>query len=165
MHPVEHLLYYSVTLLPLLFVMHPLHFLYCKFHADIAPIGCCCCCCCRRRRRRIASIQSLVFRRPRRLLRTWGEQRVNPPLLPSTPCSRARDHWDRYHYLHHAKYECNYGVPFPIDFDSIFGTWRTFADYNLPDPNRTSAPPTCEPNGNWQSVRPRLRSPTGKREK
>ena len=36
MHPVEHLLYYSVTLLPLLVTMHPLHFLYCKFHADIA---------------------------------------------------------------------------------------------------------------------------------
>ena len=88
-----------------------------------------------------------------------------PPPPPSSRFSRARDHGDRYHYLHHAKYECNYGVPFPIDFDSIFGTWRTFADYNLPDPNRTSAPTTCEPNGNCQSVRPRLRSPTGKREK
>jgi len=102
--------------------MHPLHFLYCKFHADIAPIG--------------------------------GHDGYAAPGGDS-----------EYHYLHHAKYECNYGVPFPIDFDSIFGTWRTFADYNLPDPNRTSAPPTCEPNGNWQSVRPRLRSPTGKREK
>jgi len=39
MHPVEHFLYYSVTLLPLLFPLNPLHFLYCKFHADIAPIG------------------------------------------------------------------------------------------------------------------------------
>lgn len=39
MHPVEHFLYYSVTLLPLFFELNPLHFLYCKFHADIAPIG------------------------------------------------------------------------------------------------------------------------------
>ncbi len=28
--------------------------------------------------------------------------------------------WDRNHCLRHAKYECNYGVPFPVNFDSIF---------------------------------------------
>ena len=32
-------LIYRCTLLPLLFCAHPLHFLYAKFHADIAPIG------------------------------------------------------------------------------------------------------------------------------
>jgi hypothetical protein len=45
MHPVEHFFYYTCTLLPLLawvspaLAMHPMHFLYAKFHADIAPIG------------------------------------------------------------------------------------------------------------------------------
>lgn len=39
-HPVEHLMYYSCTWIPLFFLTaHPIHFLYCKFHADIAPIG------------------------------------------------------------------------------------------------------------------------------
>jgi len=39
MHPVEHFLYYTCTLLPLVIPFHPLHFLFAKFHADIAPIG------------------------------------------------------------------------------------------------------------------------------
>jgi len=39
MHPVEHFFYYTVTLLPLIFSFHPLHFLYAKYHADISPIG------------------------------------------------------------------------------------------------------------------------------
>ena len=39
MHPVEHFFYYSCTLLPLFFKAHPLHHLYAKFHADIAPIA------------------------------------------------------------------------------------------------------------------------------
>jgi hypothetical protein len=37
-------------------------------------------------------------------------------------------------------------VPFPINFDSIFGTWRTFADYNLHHPNDKLAPRRCKPN-------------------
>ena len=37
MHPVEHLLYYSCTLLCLVFTLHPVHFLYNKFHADFSP--------------------------------------------------------------------------------------------------------------------------------
>jgi len=28
-----------------------------------------------------------------------------------------------YHYLHHALMECNFGVPWPIDLDSFFGSW------------------------------------------
>ena len=39
MHPVEHLFYYSCCLLPLLLPLHPMHFLYAKFHADISPLG------------------------------------------------------------------------------------------------------------------------------
>jgi sterol desaturase/sphingolipid hydroxylase (fatty acid hydroxylase superfamily) len=32
-----------------------------------------------------------------------------------------------YHQLHHAKFECNYGVPYPVNFDKIFGTWQDTA--------------------------------------
>eukprot|EP00045_Choanoeca_perplexa_P002842 m.26971 g.26971 ORF g.26971 m.26971 type:complete len:311 (+) comp11736_c0_seq1:43-975(+) len=39
MHPVEHLLYYTCTLLPFLFTLHPMHFLYNKIHADISPVA------------------------------------------------------------------------------------------------------------------------------
>eukprot|EP00039_Didymoeca_costata_P015967 m.278697 g.278697 ORF g.278697 m.278697 type:complete len:152 (-) comp16318_c0_seq1:2186-2641(-) len=80
MHPVEHLLYYSCTWIVMTFTSHPLHFLYCKFHADIAPIG--------------------------------GHDGYGEPSANGD-----------FHYLHHAKYECNYGVPWPINFDAIFGSW------------------------------------------
>jgi sterol desaturase/sphingolipid hydroxylase (fatty acid hydroxylase superfamily) len=39
MHPVEHLLYYTCTLLPLVFTLHPLHFLLNKLHADVSPVA------------------------------------------------------------------------------------------------------------------------------
>lgn len=34
-----------------------------------------------------------------------------------------------FHWLHHAYFECNYGVPFPIDFDKMFGTWVDYKEY------------------------------------
>ena len=39
MHPIEHLLYYTCTLLNFFFVLHPIHFLFNKFHADLSPIA------------------------------------------------------------------------------------------------------------------------------
>jgi len=33
-----------------------------------------------------------------------------------------------FHYLHHAKYECNYGVPL-VNFDGLFGTWMDYKEY------------------------------------
>jgi len=39
MHPFEHLLYYTCTLLNFIFVLHPIHFLFNKFHADLSPIA------------------------------------------------------------------------------------------------------------------------------
>jgi len=85
MHPVEHFFYYTCTLLSLVFVHHPLHFLYAKFHADIAPIG--------------------------------GHDGY------SDPCGGADYHW-----LHHAKFECNYGTPL-VDFDKLFGSWVDYEEY------------------------------------
>ena len=38
MHPVEHLLYYTCTLVSLLYPLHPVHFLFNKFHADLSPL-------------------------------------------------------------------------------------------------------------------------------
>eukprot|EP01111_Echinosteliopsis_oligospora_P010111 TRINITY_DN3087_c0_g1_i2.p1 TRINITY_DN3087_c0_g1~~TRINITY_DN3087_c0_g1_i2.p1 ORF type:complete len:346 (+),score=58.58 TRINITY_DN3087_c0_g1_i2:95-1132(+) len=86
MHPVEHMLYYTCTLLCLFFPLHPLHFLYAKFHADIAPIG--------------------------------GHDGHGDP------CGGAD-----FHYLHHSKFECNYGVPL-INFDKLFGTFVPFDQSN-----------------------------------
>lgn len=36
------------------------------------------------------------------------------------------DHWqaDQYHYIHHAKFECNYGSPTSGWIDQFFGTFR-----------------------------------------
>jgi len=85
MHPVEHFIYYTVTLTCLFVPLHPIHFFYCKFHADVAPIG--------------------------------GHDGYASP-------GGGAD----FHYLHHAKFECNYGVPL-IDFDRLFGTWVEYDDY------------------------------------
>jgi sterol desaturase/sphingolipid hydroxylase (fatty acid hydroxylase superfamily) len=85
MHPVEHFFYYTCTLLPLFFSLHPLHFLYAKFHADISPIG--------------------------------GHDGFPAPGGGSA-----------YHWLHHAKFECNYGVPL-VNFDALFGTKLDYEDY------------------------------------
>eukprot|EP00036_Acanthoecidae_sp_10tr_P010849 CAMPEP_0182926030 /NCGR_PEP_ID=MMETSP0105_2-20130417/10789_1 /TAXON_ID=81532 ORGANISM="Acanthoeca-like sp., Strain 10tr" /NCGR_SAMPLE_ID=MMETSP0105_2 /ASSEMBLY_ACC=CAM_ASM_000205 /LENGTH=314 /DNA_ID=CAMNT_0025063903 /DNA_START=55 /DNA_END=999 /DNA_ORIENTATION=- len=38
MHPVEHLFYYSCTLLPMVWSLHPFHFWMNKIHADISPL-------------------------------------------------------------------------------------------------------------------------------
>jgi sterol desaturase/sphingolipid hydroxylase (fatty acid hydroxylase superfamily) len=39
MHPVKHFFLLYLAYIPLLFTCHPLHFLYTKFHLNIAPIG------------------------------------------------------------------------------------------------------------------------------
>jgi len=89
MHPIEHFLYYSCAwLLPIVSTVHPLHFLYAKFHADIAPVG--------------------------------GHDGYDEPSANGD-----------FHWLHHAKFECNYGVPFPIDFDKMFGTWVDYKEYKV----------------------------------
>lgn len=88
MHPVEHFLYYScATLLPLMLpALHPIVFLYCKFHADIAPIA--------------------------------GHDGYQ------APGGGGDIHW-----LHHAKFECNYGGTFPVNWDALFGTWQDPQEY------------------------------------
>jgi sterol desaturase/sphingolipid hydroxylase (fatty acid hydroxylase superfamily) len=39
MHPVEHLFYYSCTLLTMVWSLHPFHFWMNKIHADISPLS------------------------------------------------------------------------------------------------------------------------------
>lgn len=85
MHPVEHIIYYTCTLVPLFVVSHPLHFLYAKFHADVAPIG--------------------------------GHDGFRDPGGNSD-----------FHYLHHTKFECNYGTEL-INFDILFRTVLDYKDY------------------------------------
>jgi sterol desaturase/sphingolipid hydroxylase (fatty acid hydroxylase superfamily) len=93
MHPVEHLMYYSCTITPCLLQAHPIHFLYCKFHADIAPIG--------------------------------GHDGYDSPSANGD-----------FHWLHHAKFECNYGVPWPVNMDKLCGTWLEYKDWKV-DPNKS----------------------------
>jgi len=46
-------------------------------------------------------------------------------ISPAASHSGWEDHWqsDQYHYLHHTKFECNYGTP-GTPFDLWFGTFR-----------------------------------------
>jgi len=80
MHPVEHLLYYSCTWLCFVLPLHPLVFLFTKFHADISPVG--------------------------------GHDGHADPGGGGAG----------YHWLHHHRFECNYGVP-TIDWDRMMGTF------------------------------------------
>lgn len=87
MHPVEHFIYFTCTILPLLSAVvpalppiHIMHHLYAVYHACVAPIG--------------------------------GHDGYDVP-----------GGGGGYHYLHHAALDCNYGVPFPYDFDRAFGSW------------------------------------------
>jgi hypothetical protein len=47
-------------------------------------------------------------------------------LAPGAGHSGWEDHWqaDQYHYVHHAKFECNYGSPSSAWIDQYFGTFR-----------------------------------------
>eukprot|EP01060_Flectonema_neradi_P011667 TRINITY_DN1869_c6_g1_i1.p1 TRINITY_DN1869_c6_g1~~TRINITY_DN1869_c6_g1_i1.p1 ORF type:complete len:447 (+),score=52.69 TRINITY_DN1869_c6_g1_i1:87-1427(+) len=50
---------------------------------------------------------------------------IHLTLSPAAGHSGYEDHWagDQFHYLHHAKFECNYGGPTFI-LDKVFGTFR-----------------------------------------
>ena len=80
MHPVEHLLYYTCTLLVLVTPLHPIHFLFNKFHADLSPLP--------------------------------GHDGFDQPGGGSF-----------FHYLHHSRYDCNYGTPM-VPLDKLFGTYE-----------------------------------------
>merc|ERR1719401_3141040 len=47
-------------------------------------------------------------------------------IAPGGGHSGFEDHWqsDQYHYVHHAKFECNYGSPASAWIDQLFGTFR-----------------------------------------
>jgi len=51
---------------------------------------------------------------------------VHLTLAPGAGHSGFEDHFqaDQYHYLHHAKFECNYGSPFSAPIDMYMGTFR-----------------------------------------
>lgn len=115
MHPVEHFFYYTCTLLPLFYTAHPLHFLYAKFHADIAPIGG------HDGHSDPGGGGDFHWLHHAKYVVMWCDL-----TLPSN-CSHPPNH-----YLPPScitmccRYECNYGVPL-IPFDFLFGSW---ADYN-----------------------------------
>ncbi len=47
-------------------------------------------------------------------------------IAPGAGHSGWEDNWqaDQYHFVHHAKFECNYGSPFSAFIDQFFGTFR-----------------------------------------
>ena len=51
---------------------------------------------------------------------------VHLTFAPGAGHSGWEDHWqaDTYHYIHHAKFECNYGSPTSSFIDQFFGTFR-----------------------------------------
>jgi len=51
---------------------------------------------------------------------------VHLVIAPGAGHSGFEDHWqaDQYHYLHHAKFECNYGSPMSGFIDQYMGTFR-----------------------------------------
>merc|ERR1719162_1146989 len=51
---------------------------------------------------------------------------IHLTIAPGAGHSGWEDHFqaDQYHYVHHAKFECNYGSPFSAFIDQFFGTFR-----------------------------------------
>jgi sterol desaturase/sphingolipid hydroxylase (fatty acid hydroxylase superfamily) len=51
---------------------------------------------------------------------------IHLTIAPGAGHSGWEDHFqaDQYHYVHHAKFECNYGSPFSAFIDQYFGTFR-----------------------------------------
>mmetsp|Transcript_94937 Transcript_94937/g.307004 ORF Transcript_94937/g.307004 Transcript_94937/m.307004 type:complete len:417 (-) Transcript_94937:181-1431(-) len=82
MHPIEHLLYFSNALVPVIYLRcSPLIYMWIFIHLGLAP---------------------------------------------GAGHSGYEDHWqaDQYHYVHHSKFECNYGSPSSAWLDQFFGTFR-----------------------------------------
>ena len=88
MHPVEHFLYYSCAWVPFFVSLHPLVFLFAKFHADVSPVG--------------------------------GHDGHEDP----------GGGGNGYHWLHHHRFDCNYGVP-TIDWDRLCGTFVDTAAFRV----------------------------------
>ena len=151
MHPIEHFFYYSCAWLPpLLVAVHPLHFLYAKYHADISPIGghdgygepsangahhwlhhakfglCV-----------TGAPRGLRCRPLTPSSRGCFPEHCAAPAPPphntphhTTPHTISKPH-PRPHRRRRrrASTECNYGVPFPVCFDTMFQTRVHYDDF------------------------------------
>eukprot|EP00941_MAST-03F_sp_MAST-3F-sp1_P003229 g3229.t1 len=71
-----------------------------------------------------AFIPSLYLSNLSPLIFLWNF--IHLTIAPGAGHSGFEDNWqsDQYHYLHHAKFECNYGSPFSGFIDQAFGTFR-----------------------------------------
>mmetsp|Transcript_9529 Transcript_9529/g.18067 ORF Transcript_9529/g.18067 Transcript_9529/m.18067 type:complete len:511 (-) Transcript_9529:134-1666(-) len=83
--------------------MHPIEHLYYFSNAFTPSLYC-------------SSLSPLIF--------LWNFLHLT--IAPGAGHSGFEDHFqaDQYHYVHHAKFECNYGSPFSAFIDQYFGTFR-----------------------------------------
>jgi len=82
--------------------MHPVEHLYYFSNAFVPSLYC--------------NLSPLIF--------LWNF--IHLTIAPGAGHSGFEDHFqaDQYHYVHHAKFECNYGSPFSAFIDQYFGTFR-----------------------------------------
>ena len=99
MHPVEQLIYLTRSFLPLVFTLHPVHFL-CK---------------CSR---------SLCSSSPQR--RGCADAKIRAELSPAPGHSGFSTHGgSQQHYIHHARFEFNYGAgPIGTTLGQWFGSYK-----------------------------------------
>lgn len=101
MHPIEHLYYFSCVAPALYFYCSPFHFLFNGVHLLLSPAA------------SAPGVKIRAFSRG------------------AFPFARPRSHsgWedhaqsDQFHYLHHRRFECNYGSA-SLPLDALFGTFR-----------------------------------------
>eukprot|EP01065_Artemidia_motanka_P025134 TRINITY_DN3001_c0_g1_i1.p1 TRINITY_DN3001_c0_g1~~TRINITY_DN3001_c0_g1_i1.p1 ORF type:complete len:438 (+),score=73.36 TRINITY_DN3001_c0_g1_i1:66-1379(+) len=58
---------------------------------------------------------------------------LHAAISPACPHSGHEDHWhsDQFHYVHHARFDCNFGIP-AVPLDRWFGTYREHCVVDAP---------------------------------
>ena len=109
MHPIEHLLYYGCMLVPALFIPQtPFAVLYNRVHLDFSPLP------------------GHDGYRLRGMQLSSKSNKLPPLVWPICDIYVRRSRYDQpgggshYHYLHHSKFNCNYGTPM-MPMDKVLG--------------------------------------------
>lgn len=119
-HISRHFLYYSCAWVPLLFAAHPIHFLYVKFHADIAPIG--------GHDGYDEPSANGSFHWLHHAYYECNYGGAYPSIAQKNIAWPYNAHIHTYIALPDVLF-MGHAVPFPIDFDKMFGTLVDYAEY------------------------------------